>query len=204
MTAFDRLKPVAGGVLAGAIALQIWYEFTVFGKEPVTFQYVVRFAAIGLGIALLATYGRAFIVNVAVRVLIGADFMYSIADRFGLLGPYHTVGVSWGNWKNFVYYTHVLNGFLPVSVAPYLAVVATVVEAALATWLILGVRPRLATLATAMLLAVYVVTMSATSGFMSQLDFAVLLLAAAALFIACTSLGAKAVAGRRLPGASGI
>jgi uncharacterized membrane protein YphA (DoxX/SURF4 family) len=204
MTALDRLKPLAAGILAVAISLQIWYEFMAFGKEPVTFQYVLRFAAIGLAAAALATYGRSFIINAALRSLIAADFAYSIADRFGALGPYHTVGVSWGNWKNFVYYTHVLNGFLPAALAPYLAALATLLEATLAICLALGLLPRLATLATAVLLVMYVTTMTATSGFVSQLDFAVLLLASAAFFLACSASGAKTAVRRRLPGPGGI
>lgn len=205
MTALDRLKPLAAAILAVALALQVWYEFTVFGKEPITFQYVLRFVAIVLGAAALATYGRLFIVNAVLRALIAADFVYSIADRFGVLGPYHTVGVSWGNWHNFVYYTHVLNGFLPAAAAPYLAAFATLFEGTLALCLALGLLPRLSALATALLLALYIVTMSATSGFVSQMDFAVLLLASVAFFLACSSTtGRKTVPGRRLPGISGI
>jgi uncharacterized membrane protein YphA (DoxX/SURF4 family) len=204
VTALDRWKPFAAGLLAIALALQIWYEFVVFGKEPLTFQYVLRFVAIGFAAAALATYGRSFMVNAAIRLAIAADFAYSIADRFGVLGPYHTVGVSWGNWKNFVYYTHVLNGWLPVAAAPYLAVFATLLEATLAICLALGVLPRLTTLATTALLAVYVITMSATSGFLSQFDFAVFLLGSAALFLACTATEAKTALGRRLPGPGGI
>jgi uncharacterized membrane protein YphA (DoxX/SURF4 family) len=187
VTTLDRLKPVAAGILAAALALQIWYEFVVFAKEPLTFQYVLRFVAIGLTAAALATYGRLFIINAAIRIAIAADFAYSIADRFGILGPYRAVGVSWGNWKNFVYYTHVLNGLLPASAAPYLAIFATLLEASLAICLVLGFLPRPTTLGTAILLAIYVITMSATSGFVSQFDFAVLLLASAAFFLACTA-----------------
>jgi len=204
MTRFDRLIPAAAALLVGAMALQIWYEFAVFGTEPITFQYILRYVAIALAAALLVTYGRITPITNAMRMLIGVDFIYSIADRFGVLGPYHTVGVSWGNWKNFVYYTHVLNGYLPAAAAPYLAVLATVLEGTLALCLILGIFPQTASLATAALLGVYVIAMTATSGFVSQLDFAVLLCAAAALFVACTSLRSKAHLGRRLPGPSGI
>lgn len=204
MTLFDRLKPSAAGLLAAAVSLQIWYEFEVFGKQPVTFEYLLRYIAIALAVAVLVSYGRVTPANAAFRMLIGVDFIYSIADRFGVLGPYHTVGVSWGNWKNFVYYTHVLNGYLPAATAPYLAAAATLLESVLAVCLILGILPRAAPLTTAGLLAVYVITMSATSGFLSQFDFAVLLLSTAAFFVACTSSGAKAPLGRRLPGASGI
>lgn len=204
MTFLARSKPVAAALLAGAVLLQMWYEFEVFRKEPITFEYVLRFVAIGVALVALATYGRAPIVNAAIRVLIGLDFLYSIADRFGVLGPYHTAGVSWGNWKNFVYYTHVLNGILPAAAAPYLAAAATLLEGVLAICLILGILPRIASLAAAALLTTYIVTMSATSGFLSQFDFAVLLLAAAAFFVASLGPGIKAPIGRRVQGSGGI
>ncbi|MGB6986460.1 MAG: hypothetical protein WBD74_10850 [Candidatus Aquilonibacter sp.] len=204
MTLFERLKPAAAGLLAGAVCLQIWYEVEVFGKEPITFEYILRYIALALAVAALVSYGRVPLVNAAIRMLIGANFIYSIADRFGVLGPYHTVGVSWGSWKNFVYYTHVLNGYLPTAAAPYLAAAATLLEGVLAVCLILGIFPRVTTLTTAALLAVYIITMSATSGFVSQFDFAVLLLATAAFFVACTDSRAKAPLGRRVTGTSGI
>jgi uncharacterized membrane protein YphA (DoxX/SURF4 family) len=200
----DRFKPAAAGLLAAAVLLQLWFEFEAFGKEPITFQYILRYVALALAVAALVCYGRVALVNAAIRIVIGVNFVYSIADRFGVLGPYHTVGVSWGNWKNFVYYTHVLNWFLPAAAAPYLAAVATLLEGVLAACLILGILPRVTTLATAALLTVYIITMSATSGFVSQLDFAVLLLAIAAFFVACTDSGAKAPLRRRLPGTGGI
>jgi uncharacterized membrane protein YphA (DoxX/SURF4 family) len=200
----DRLKPAAAALLAGAVLLQLWFEVEAFGKEPITFEYALRYVALALAVAALISYGRVAPINAAIRIMIGVNFIYSIADRFGVLGPYHTVGVSWGNWKNFVYYTHVLNWYVPAAAAPYLAAVATVLEAALAVCLILGILPRVTTLTTAALLSVYIITMSATSGFVSQLDFAVLLLATEAFFVACTDSGAKASVGRRLPGTSGI
>ena len=204
MTFLDRCKPVAAALLAGAVLLQMWYEFEVFRKEPITFEYLLRFGAIAIALAALATYARAPMVNSAIRVVIALDFLYSIADRFGVLGPYHTVGVSWGSWKNFVYYTHVLNGFLPAAAAPYLAAAATFLEGGLAVCLIFGILPRIASLTAAALLTTYIITMSATSGFLSQFDFAVLLLAAAAFFVASVGPGLKAPIGRRVAGSGGI
>lgn len=84
-------------------------------------------------------------------------------------------------------YTHVLNGWLPVAAAPLLAVAATVYEAVLAVSLAFGILSRVFCLATALLTGIYVVTMSFSSGFMSQFDYAVLLLCVGSLFLAVVS-----------------
>src|SRR5262245_42570834 len=56
--------------------------------------------------ALAVTLGRRPWITVALRVLLGLDFLGSVADRFGLLGPPGAAGVSWGDFGHFVIYTH--------------------------------------------------------------------------------------------------
>jgi uncharacterized membrane protein YphA (DoxX/SURF4 family) len=133
---------------------------------------------------VLLSYGRFRYLNAAVRLWIAVDFAFSIADRFGLLGPYGTPGVSWGNWKNFVTYTHVLTGIFPVAAAPFFAVAATFYEAVLAVTLAFGILSRVFCLATSLLTGIYIVAMSFTSGFMSQFAYAVLLICVGSLFLA--------------------
>src|SRR5260370_6903828 len=72
------------------------------------------------------------------RLAIAAGFLSSVADRFGLWGPAGSAKVAWGNWKNFVAYTAVLNFFLPRWSAPILAVVVTIAETGLGILLIVG------------------------------------------------------------------
>ena len=59
------------------------------------------------------------------RVALGAGFLASVADRFGLWGAYGRPNVSWGNFQNFVQYTGMVNSFLPSSMIPPLAWAAT-------------------------------------------------------------------------------
>jgi putative oxidoreductase len=178
------LRSVLAVLLGAVLVLQIWYEAHVFGREPLSFLYVYRVVLIAGFALLLLSKGRSRSVNAAVRFWIAVDFAYSIADRFGLVGHYGSPGVSWGNWKNFVAYTRVLTGWLPIAAAPLLAVAATVYEAVLAVTLAFGVLSRVFCLATALLTGIYTVTMSLTSGFMSQFDYAVLLLCVGSLFLA--------------------
>ncbi|MGA7356373.1 MAG: hypothetical protein WBW76_13165 [Candidatus Cybelea sp.] len=181
------LRSVLAGLLGAALVFQIWYETHVFGRQPLTFLYVYRIVLIAGFALLLLSRGRSRSINAAVRFWIAVDFAYSIADRFGVVGHYGSPGVSWGNWKNFVAYTHVLTGWLPVVAAPLLAVGATVYEAVLAVTLAFGILSRIFCLAAALLTGIYVVTMSFTSGFMSQFDYAVLLLCVGSLFLAVAS-----------------
>ena len=68
------------------------------------------------------------IARVFLRLSLSAGFFSSIADRFGLYGPYGKGTVAWGDWSHFVQFVGVLNWFLPKAIIPALAVVATVIE----------------------------------------------------------------------------
>jgi putative oxidoreductase len=69
--------------------------------------------------------------RVVLRVALGITFLVAIADRFGLLGPYGSKNVSWGDWKHFEQNVAILNWFIPKTLIPALAAVETALEAAL-------------------------------------------------------------------------
>ena len=73
--------------------------------------------------------------------------------EFWTLGHPGAGNVSWGDWSHFVAYTAMVNSFLPSNWADALAVAATAAEILLGIGLILGIYPRLASLARAGLLA---------------------------------------------------
>lgn len=64
-----------------------------------------------------------------------------VGDRPVTIG--HASGVSWGDFARFVDYTRSMTTFLPGSLAPTLAVLATVAEVTLGTALLLGIPLRL-------------------------------------------------------------
>lgn len=182
------LRRFSSWLLAVALGAQLWYEVLTLGKEPVTFAYVLRIGLVVGCSALIVTRGRVRMLETLVCIWIALDFAYAIADRFGLIGPYGSPGVSWGNWKNFVTYTRILNGLLPPGFAPFLAVAATVYESLLAIALPLERYRGLAALAASLLTATYVVTMSFTSGFRSQFGYAVVLICATCLYVTSRSV----------------
>ena len=114
------------------------------------------------------------------RLAIGAGFLSAVADRFGLWGPAGSAKVAWGNWKNFVAYTAVLNFFLPLWSAPILATVVTIAETTLGILLILGLWPRVTAAVSAALLCLFALAMSVALGVKAPLDYSVFSAAAAA------------------------
>ena len=114
------------------------------------------------------------------RIALGAAFLSGIASRFGLYGK----NVGYGNFANFVKYTAEVNSFLPTYRIPFLAWSATAAELVLGIALILGVWPRGVALGSAVLLALFGITLAISFGIKSPLDYSVFSASAAALLLA--------------------
>ncbi|MFA6954590.1 MAG: DoxX family membrane protein [Thermoanaerobaculia bacterium] len=116
------------------------------------------------------------------RIALGMAFLSAVAARFGLWmdrGP--------RPFAEFVRYTAEVNSFLPASLAPLLAVCATLCEATLGILLIAGIRPRWTARASAALLATFGTAMAISFGIKSTLDASVLSASACALLLAVAS-----------------
>lgn len=138
-------------------------------------------AIVAICAALALTAGRVRWLNAVVRIGLGLGLLFSVADRFGLLGGPGAAGVSWGDWSHFVDYTRQVNAFLPGGIAPTLAVVATIAELAGGVALLLGLMLRPAMRAVALLFTTYGCAMTASLGAGSPFPYAVWPLAATAL-----------------------
>jgi uncharacterized membrane protein YphA (DoxX/SURF4 family) len=86
------------------------------------------------------------IAQLILRLALGLGFLLPVMDRLGLMGPYGTSGVSWGDWKHFVDYTHTLVPFTSRLVANILSLLATIAEAVFGVCLIIGFRIKQAAL----------------------------------------------------------
>jgi putative oxidoreductase len=127
-----------------------------------------------------------FLTGIALIVLrwaIALTLLSAVADRFGLWGPPGTVNVSWGDWPHFVAYTAKVNSFVPSSLTPALAFLATAAETLLAFALIFGIFPRLVAFASAALFVFFAAAMTASFGVKAPLNFSVFVDAAAAFAI---------------------
>jgi len=120
------------------------------------------------------------------RVGLAAAFLSAVADRFGLWGQPGSRGVSWGDMAHFYDYTAEVNAFLPSTLIPAVAWLATIAETGLGFALLSGVCRRPVALATGVLLTLFALAMSISLGVHSALAYSVPTAAAAALLLATT------------------
>src|SRR5919108_2092778 len=101
--------------------------------------------------------------TVFLRLALGTTFLAAVADRFGLWGAPGQPNVSWGDFAHFLSYTAQVNAFLPHALIPLVAWLATVLETLLGLALIVGVQTRTAALASAGLLGLFALAMTAST-----------------------------------------
>jgi uncharacterized membrane protein YphA (DoxX/SURF4 family) len=156
------------------LTLMIEVGWLVFADGSVGSITAVVLASVAV---LTVTAARFVAVDTVVRILLGALFAGSVADRFGLLGAPGAEGVSWGSYSAFVDYTRSL---VPQAVdwsVPTLAAVATALETLIAIGLILGIAAKLtARVATAVLIA-FAAAMWTSVGFGEMCSYGVLVVA---------------------------
>jgi thiosulfate dehydrogenase [quinone] large subunit len=117
---------------------------------------------------------------VFLRLAVGGTFLVSVADRFGLWGPYGTKNIAWGDFTRFMQYTGQLNPWAPTALIPVLAWMATGAELVLGVALIVGLLTRWAALLSGILLLLFAGGMSIGTGLKSALNASVFSAAAAA------------------------
>ena len=121
---------------------------------------------------------------IAMRMALAAGFLSAVADRFGLWGPIGTPGVSWGGFARFLDYTATLLPFLSTTLVVVAGWAATVAEIALGVALLVGVRVRLAALASGVLLLTFAIAMTTSLGPEAPLSYSVWTAAAGAFLLA--------------------
>ena len=107
------------------------------------------------------------------RLAVGAAFLSAVADRLGFWGRPGQLNIAWGNFENFQLYTHQLVFFVGAGFSNILAVVATVLEAALGLLLLLGYRIKWSGRLSGCLLALFAMSMSMALGIKSAFDYSV-------------------------------
>jgi len=100
---------------------------------------------------------------------LGSAFLSAVASRFGLWDK--TVDLD--HFKGFIHYTAEVNAFLPMALIPAVAWAATIAETSCGFLLIAGMWPRWVSLASAVLLALFGLAMTISSGAKSPMDYSV-------------------------------
>lgn len=114
------------------------------------------------------------------RVALGAAFLSAVAGRFGLWKGAPAAEA----WTAFLRYAAEVLAFVPTSLVPPLAGLATVAETTLGVLLLAGVRRRPVAFASAALLALFGTAMAISYGPKEPLDYSVFSACGAALLLA--------------------
>jgi uncharacterized membrane protein YphA (DoxX/SURF4 family) len=118
------------------------------------------------------------------RLAYGLTLLMPVADRLGWLGVPGEKNINWGNWDNFVGYTHTLNPYASDGLAQGLAVLVTLLEAGFGLLLIIGLFTRWAALGAGLLTGAFALSMAIVLGFKAPFNFSVWVDAAAGLLLA--------------------
>ncbi|MEM0518509.1 MULTISPECIES: DoxX family protein [Aequorivita] len=117
------------------------------------------------------------IIKLFLRLAIAAGFLSAVADRFG----WWPADVSaWGNWNSFLEYTEIINPWIPISLIPTVAIVATVAEVVFALCLLLGFKTEFFAKLSGILLMLFALSMTFSTGVKGVFDYSVFSAAAAA------------------------
>ena len=122
------------------------------------------------------------IVKIFLRLAISISFLSAVADRFGLWPENYTV---WGNWGNFLDYTHTLAPWLPSTAVPIIGGLATAAEVVFAICLLIGLKTELFAKLSGFLLLIFALSMTFSIGIKAPLDFSVFTASAAAFALSC-------------------
>lgn len=114
------------------------------------------------------------------RIAVGAAFLSAVASRFGLWD--RTLDLK--HFANFIEYAAEVNSFLPRTIIPSVAALATVCETSLGILLIVGLWPRWVSIGSAVLLALFGTAMAISFGLKSPMDYSVFSASGASVLLA--------------------
>ena len=111
------------------------------------------------------------------RIALSAGFLSAVADRLGL---WKKALSAWGNWDNFIAYTHTLVPFLPNVLVQFAGVAATVLELVFGIGLLLNYKTALFAKGSACLLLLFAIAMTFSGSIKAPLDASIFSASAAA------------------------
>jgi uncharacterized membrane protein YphA (DoxX/SURF4 family) len=118
------------------------------------------------------------------RLALGFSFLYSVADRFGVLGGPGANGVSWGTFPRFTSYVGILNWYAPHWSIAAIASLDTALELMLGLALIVGLWTKVSAWISAILLLIFALTISIATGIGGAFQYSVFTASAGALMLA--------------------
>lgn len=118
------------------------------------------------------------------RFALGAGFLLPVLDRLGLLGAPGNIHVTWGNWSNFVTYTHSLMPYVSINAASFFGALATIGEALFGIMLIVGYKVRIAAYGSFALTLIFALSMLFFIQYRAPFDYSVFVVSFSCLLLA--------------------
>lgn len=110
------------------------------------------------------------IVKLFLRLAISFGFLSAVADRFGFWSNEISV---WGNWDSFLQYTALINPWFPNSMIPSIGIIATTAEIVFAICLIIGFKTELFARLSGLLMLLFALSMTFSTGIKGAFDYSV-------------------------------
>jgi uncharacterized membrane protein YphA (DoxX/SURF4 family) len=165
----STIKTIALAALSGAVVAQlVWFGVHFFSSGTPAGNLTRPLLFTGAFVLVLATRGNVRVLNMVARFTVAGAFLSALWNRFD-------------NFAGFISYTARVNSFLPLSVIPATAVLATIAEILCCALLIVGLQLRFATVASAVLLFMFASAMTLSG--LSQFEWAVYVLAAGSFML---------------------
>ena len=117
------------------------------------------------------------LIQLFLRFALAVGFLSAVADRFGI---WHKDVSAWGNWDSFLEYTQLINPWLPASLIFAVGVIATAAEIVFALCLLAGFKTQLFAKMSGVLLLLFALAMTFSTGIKGALDYSVFSASAAA------------------------
>ena len=117
------------------------------------------------------------------RLALGIGFLTTVSDRLGLLGPFGTNNIEWGNWDSFISYTGTLMPFLDKPAVNIMGAIATSAEVIIGVMLIAGFQTRIAAVCSCLLTLSFGLAMALFLGIKAPINFGVFRICTASLLL---------------------
>ncbi len=125
------------------------------------------------------------IIKLFLRLAISSSFLSAVADRFGIWGKEISV---WGNWDNFLSYTQLINPWIPGFLIPTVGTLVTIAEVIFALCLIIGFKTELFAKLSGVLLLLFALSMTFSTGIKGAFDYSVFSASAGAFALSLIKL----------------
>ena len=125
------------------------------------------------------------LIKLFLRLGIGIGFLSAVADRLG----YWPKEVSaWGNWDSFLAYTELINPLIPANLIQTFGLLATVAEVVFGICLIVGFKTEFFARLSGILMLLFALAISCSTGIKGALDYSVFAASAAAFGLSTMKL----------------